>query len=417
MTARDETCRRVAGLVLAVAGIVLILLSLTLLAGRPLFPDEQNYLNLAAGLAASLDYIGPDQQPTALRPPGYPLLLAPFLVVGLGKPAMVAIQILLFVITGWMTSRLAARAGGETAGLLAALLCTANPGLVGAALSLFPQMVSAFLLVWALYLAARADFRLTAADIIPLAVLWSLSALVNPMLLPLGLLHIGWMGWRARGEPMRRASFLRLALAGVICLGPLCGWMIRNTIMLGAPVVATNTGRNLMLGNAPWSDIWQGVSNDRPEVRDAVRGMSELEANRYQTALVIGWAQQDLAGMATKYVAKVATFFRLYDDLTVGSRTSRMAQMAYSFFYFCLLVLALISLADRKFRNSLLFAAAIAIIFYFAFSYSVFFNRIRFRLPTDYPMAILAAMGAHIVWKSVQDRIRSGRGRDDAALS
>lgn len=417
MTARDETCRRAAGLVLAGAGIVLILLSLTLLAGRPMFTDEQDYLDLAAGLAASLDYVGPDQQPTAFRPPGYPLLLAPFLVVGLGKPAMVVTQILLFVVTGWMTSRLAARAGGEMAGLLAALLCAGNPGLVGAALSLFPQMVSAFLLVWALFLAARADFRLTAANVIPLAAIWSLSTLVNPMLLPLGLLHIGWMGWRARRETTLWTSGLRLVLAGVICLGPLCGWMVRNATVLGAPVVATNTGLNLVLGNAPWSDIWQGVSNNRPEISDAIKGMSELEANRYQTSLVIGWAQQDPAGMATKYVAKVATFFRLYDDLTVGSRTSRMAQMAYSFFYFCLLVLALISLADRKFRTSLLFAAAIAITLYFAFAYSVFFNRIRFRLPTDYPMAILAAVGAHIVWKGVRDRLHSRRRRDGATLS
>lgn len=417
MTARDETCRHAAGLVLAGAGIVLILLSLTLLAGRPMFTDEQDYLDLAAGLAASLDYVGPDQQPTAFRPPGYPLLLAPFLVVGLGKPAMVVTQILLFVVTGWMTSRLAARAGGEMAGLLAALLCAGNPGLVGAALSLFPQMVSAFLLVWALFLAARADFRLTAANVVPLAVLWSLSTLVNPMLLPLGLLHIGWMGWRARRETMLWTSGSRLVLAGVICLGPLCGWMVRNAAVLGAPVVATNTGLNLVLGNAPWSDIWQGVSNNRPEISDAIKGMSELEANRYQTSLVIGWAQQDPVGMATKYVAKVATFFRLYDDLTVGSRTSRMAQMAYSFFYFCLLVLALIALADRKFRTSLLFAAAIAITLYFAFAYSVFFNRIRFRLPTDYPMAILAAVGAHIVWKGVRDRLHSRRHRDGAALS
>ncbi|MBB6251698.1 hypothetical protein [Nitrospirillum iridis] len=376
------TRRRISIAIILIAVIALVFACLKLTSNRQMFEDEIEYIGLSSRIINNHAYISANGEPTAFRPPGYPILISPLIALNVGIFPVQLMQIVLLAISAWIVSRLAVKFFGEVAGPVAAILCVANPGLAGLAVTLFPQLVMAFLLAIIFYFSVDVSkFK----SILGSCCAWGVLNIVNPMLAPLSIAHLLWLG--------RGSTHVVRILSLFIACAPIGGWIFRNWEVFGVPVIGTNTGINLIIGNAPWSNVWQGVSNADGPIFDTLLGLSELEVNKRLVNFVVDrlWAEPFHA--IWNYINKFVSYFRLYDDITISNGGINLAQMAYSVFFVILISTSLFSLKNKKWRGSVPLLIIICAIIYFDASYSIFFNRIRFRLPLDILLAIPASGG------------------------
>jgi 4-amino-4-deoxy-L-arabinose transferase-like glycosyltransferase len=205
-------------------------------------PDQVDYERLTERLTAGLGYTREDGTPTAFRAPGTALTLAPaYLVAGPDRAAGRIWFALLSAATCGLSGLLAARAFGPRAGLATATLLALHPGHAYYSLHFLSETPFAF---WLTLAALLMDVHLrgtgsriaaTASGLaLGLAVLTRPQALlILPLAVPLGL----W--YRGRLSPPRRTG---LALAGLGVLLVVGGWVGRNQVQLGHPVLSTVGG-------------------------------------------------------------------------------------------------------------------------------------------------------------------------------
>jgi hypothetical protein len=258
--------------------------------GTGQFEDPDNYLTLARSLAAG-EGLSLKEHPTAYRPPLYPILLVP-LVVLLGERAELGIAILhlgLGAITVCLTALVARRWGlSRRRALVAALVVALDPVLAWQCRFVMTETFTAFLLTSVLA-------GLTVPGLLGAILggaLLGLSALARPSILPGAaftivaalLLHTG-----SRRERLPCALFLALSLVTV--LGP---WAVRNVLIFGVPVwTTTHGGYTLALANnevyyrdvlnGPPGRVWTGRDQWLwwDSVNRATAGMTEPQADRF----------------------------------------------------------------------------------------------------------------------------------------
>ncbi|WP_148294001.1 hypothetical protein [Azospirillum sp. B4] len=378
---------RLSIIIIILSSILLAMVAVFYLGNRQQFFDESDYVGIAERIISERAYVNESGQPTAARPPGYPLLVAIFILINAGNLSIVFAQIIIFGISSWVVSNISRGIFGAEAGFCAAAACILNPGLCGLAVTVFPQIIIGFLLIIILYISLKynAPFR-----IYKISFTWSVLSLVNPMMAPLSFVHLLWISRRAR----LYARFLAVSIAYL----PIVIWIVRNWIVMGAPVIGTNTGINLVIGNAPWSSIWEGVSNENGPIFDSLAGLSEIESNKRLTDMAISWISASPAESIFNYILKLISFFRISDNITVSNSKILFAQNAYSVFYILNISMFIIGIRDTKNKSMIVFISIIITIIYTAMIYSIFFNRIRFRLPLDFMIAIPASRGVVISW-------------------
>jgi hypothetical protein len=183
----------------------------------------------------------------AYAPPLWSWMLAAVLV--LAGEARIAIQILqaflclgAAIICGGLARRIS---GDETAGLLAGLLVAVQPSLLYYSVVKSDPLPLNVLLLG--LIAAAATSLIEAPS--------DRRALVFGGLTGLGVLSRGTpvvalpvvvlaLFTRSRSGALRTAAVSTLAMA--LCLAP---WLVRNTVLLGAPVLTSTTGENFWRGN------------------------------------------------------------------------------------------------------------------------------------------------------------------------
>ncbi|HUG91125.1 MAG TPA: glycosyltransferase family 39 protein [Planctomycetaceae bacterium] len=266
--------------------------------------DRDAYLAIAENLAAGRGYSSvAGGEPTAYRPPLYPVVLAAFVRAAGPAVGVAALNVIAGVLAVWITFRLGRRLGLEGAAALAALLVAFDPLLVQYTAQPMTEVLSACLVAafaWAVASASSVESRESRAGAErrgnavgqtaagtparePAASAWratmagllfGMAALCRPTTWLAGALLATWWGarvWRAEG----RRSLWRPAvgcLAGAaIVIGP---WTVRNWIAFGQPIMTTtHGGYTLLLGNnpvfyrevveQPWGTTWDGASLER----------------------------------------------------------------------------------------------------------------------------------------------------------
>ncbi|MBS1817561.1 MAG: glycosyltransferase family 39 protein [Acidobacteria bacterium] len=248
-----------------VVGLLLriIILSQTSALGTNIV-DEQHYARLGANILAGNGYAMDVGQPTSIRPPLYPALLAAtWFFTGSGNlQAVRVVQIGLSLLTTWVVFLIGRRVHSEAAGRMAALICWLYPSLIFSDYlilteTLFTLLLLAFvLLAIMLVQEPRARTAVTCGAVLALAalsrsVLWPAPLILCPLLLVL------------LREPLRRrVAFAALVfVAFAVVLAP---WSIRNTRLQGVfTTVDTMGGINLRMGNyehTPEDRMWDAVS-------------------------------------------------------------------------------------------------------------------------------------------------------------
>ena len=204
--------------------------------------DSTDYDLLARQILAGLGWVGPEGDPTVIRPPLYPLFVA--LVYGVfGSGNLLAVALVQGVLGGVgsaLTALVARRLGAPAwAGLAAGLVDAFYPVFVFQAGLILTEAPHRPLQMGAVLMTLRLaeDRRLWPA--VACGVLWGLSALSRPVALVGMPAVVLWLGFIGRGDGWRVVlrSIAGVAVGAALLIGP---WAGRNFVVSGRliPVAA-----------------------------------------------------------------------------------------------------------------------------------------------------------------------------------
>ena len=210
-------------------------------------PDQLDYAFFAEQLAAGRGYTLADGSPTALRPPGTSLTLAPaYLVAGpnpaVGRVWWAILSAATCIVAVWLGWVMVSRAVGLAAGVL--LACA--PGHLYYAMHFVSETPFALWLTLALAAGTTAlTHRRAGGWTLCSAAATAMAVLTRPMILPaLPLL------WLAAACATERRRMLKLAAVHTLLTAALLTpWLARNQVQLGKPTFASIGGHTFWGGN------------------------------------------------------------------------------------------------------------------------------------------------------------------------
>jgi 4-amino-4-deoxy-L-arabinose transferase-like glycosyltransferase len=194
--------------------------------------------------------------PTAYYPPGYPLLLGAlewitlhtFLPEGMTS-LIVLVNLVAGVATIVLVYAIAHRLADVRTGLVAAAIVAFWPNLIlHTAVTLSETLFIALMLltIWLVVRAPRDGYQWPQMCAAGLAL--GLATIVRPISLPLiGAFAAAWLIARVAW----RTTLVRTGLVTLTCVAVLVPWIVRNSIVMGATVLTTNTGDNLCMSRQP----------------------------------------------------------------------------------------------------------------------------------------------------------------------
>lgn len=382
-------------------------------------PDQRDYLSLAQNLrhGRGLEFLDKrfDDTVRAFRTPGYPLFLA-----GCGAAPRVArgVQAVLDTSTVLAIYQLAGMVATGPArrriALFAALLIAFNPYLIYFSGLLLSESLFTALLAWGLVLLVRGKpghggslhltmIWLAGGLLLGLSVLVRPSAIALPVVLGLVCAFVnrtgqeayqdsvGPLGLKASGNArkLRDGNWpvpvgTTMVLLTVLCLVP---WVLRNRSVLGQWIwLDTNSGFTLYDGYNP--DATGGSDQSFIDREPELQVLGEVNRSDYLAQKAWDYARTHRARVCSLIVAKLA---RTWSPMPLSSEFGRPGvraiALAYSVPFDLLLVVGLIWGNLPRAAKALLLAPAV----YFTIVHALTVGSLRYRIPAEPPMAIIAA--------------------------
>ncbi|MFT4294515.1 MAG: hypothetical protein QM582_03785 [Micropruina sp.] len=362
--------------------------------------DEVEYWEIAGHLARGQGF-ALQGQPTAYRPPAWPLILAPFHSLGSGIGVATMASVACLILAALAAGRLGMILTGQRLGSLAAIFVLAYPINIYTSATLYPQMLALLttVVMWMLVAQAEAQGRLPWLWGCVLGLAAAVMTLAVPTLAftAVALLAAGsWILWRRRDWPA--------IVAGWAAAGALMGaWAIRNWIVFREFIpISTSTGINLLIGNNPDATAGSGVDVDLQASMQRVFSMGLSENGRSSEFMreALHWITSNPGDAAMLYLQKTAHYFVAYDaPATAGQGKPVMGLIAWA----ALVVIAGLTVARwsnwgrRTFPMHFTERVMLFVFIANAPIMAVFFTRVRFRVPLDSFLLIEAAIGLLIV--------------------
>jgi Dolichyl-phosphate-mannose-protein mannosyltransferase len=347
------------------------------LAAPQIWPDQREYLqagqNLLAGRGLQFTDARFGQRLWAARTPGYPLLVA---AAGGRVLAIRLLQALLDSMTVWAVYLLARTWLPPPPSLLAAAIAALDPLLIYFSGLVLSETLFTAMLAWAMVLLARRGKAKRWAGIALLA----LSVLVRPsaIFLPIGLAAVSG-----------RKAFFSIAAAAALTLLVLFPWALRNHHRLHAWIwTATNAGITEYDGFNPAAT---GGSNQSFVAKMPIlRQMGEVQRSRYLSGLAGQFILRHPWRCLKLAAAKIA---RLWSPLPWGRRFLHPLYIAVGLLFCLPLLLAALlgAIVSAGPMNRLLLTPVI----YFTLVHAASVSSLRYRLPLEPLLAILAAAGIY----------------------
>ena len=353
------------------------------------FTDEQEYLKLSENLIRGPGFSLDGVHLTASRPPGYAFFLAAIRGAGGGFISFRIAQFLVLGATVLLVSRLCTEGKPFAELLFVTMLVICYPVLLYIAATLYPQTLTGFLFVLALWLTLRAPRT---------ALLNGLTGMVFGILIltvPTFLFTLVVVLVTARFfQIIRGRDVVVTILAAGIIVG---AWTLRNAACFDRFVpVATNSGLNLLEGNneraTPLAAANVGME---PYYREAAqRGLDEFQRDVFYRTAAFTWIKTHPGDALILYIEKVANFFNIVNVYSPQSQAqvSLWKQVVLAAGYLLLLGLLGWRLTSMK-RYPLAPREKLFLVIYVlsAFTSAIFFSRIRHRLPYDYLIIAIVA--------------------------
>lgn len=291
--------------------------------------DAEWFFARAASLAAGHGYLDDIGNPTALRPPGWPIALGlVFAQFGTSHVALGLFNLVCAMLTGLVTLALGRRLFGSEGAARAGLLALAvYPNAIGYVPLAMPEVFHAALLMAGCWTIVTRTHRW---QLVSAGILFGIATLVSPQtLVAIPLLFA--IDWLRMGQAWARLP--RLLGDGLIVLGiaalTVLPWTIRNEVQLGHWVaISTDGGQPLLAGGtepvrqgAEWiarhpdrflalapaklTRLWLSDGEAERAYRDGAPGYA-----RFEPGYAAAWAV-NLAYYAVLMLAFVAAFFAM----------------------------------------------------------------------------------------------------------
>jgi hypothetical protein len=190
--------------------------------------------------------------PTAIVAPGYPTIVAAvFLIFGsctfASAIAIILLQLAVSLLTIWLMMRVAVQVLDRRSAIVAGTFWALSLPLLWIPTIFWETSISAFAVVGIIALALYCRRMRTKSAWILLGIGCSVTALINPALLPSLLLIMAWVAYQTRAAGWARPILGLFALVVVFS-----AWPIRNAIRFHAFIPLRSTvGLEMYMGNRP----------------------------------------------------------------------------------------------------------------------------------------------------------------------
>ena len=191
----------------------------------------------------------------------------------------------------------------------------------------------------------------------------------------------------------RRASMAMLALSvALVMSGP---WLLRNMQVIGAPVLNTNGGFNLYLGNNPAATgMFVSISETpRGPTWDALRKTGEVQASETLKQEAISWVQAHPTAFLTLGVKKAAYFWAppFHEGKGDPSSAEKLVRLLWAIQFLVLLAAAIGTLLIPRLRNRQVALLWLALACYTGV-HMLFYVIFRYREPIMPVLAVMAGL-------------------------
>lgn len=374
--------------------------------------DAQGYWWLGQALAEGEEYAAYEPPRYVLRMPGFPLLLA--LPIRLTDSNFLAVRLFLAglgTVACGFVYLLGRELFDKRIGLLAGWFTAVSPALVG-----FSVMIL-----------SETPFALGI-----LGSLWGMACLLRKVSEENSLSNI--LGWAAiTGGFIAVATYMRpswLPVAGLCPLGLILRERSRTSVLAGGLILGT-----VVLALLPWAirnrqvtghwvitTLWSGPSlydGLHPEAtgasdmkfldRENLRSrMTEYEVNQTYWQRGMDYARHHPGRAVELAFIKLWRFWKPWPSAKeAGNWLSRSVIAAFSL----LLYLGVLYGIWLYRRDGTVLALTIGPVLYFSVLHAIFVGSLRYRLPAEYPLATLAAIGW---WQFYQNRFADPHRRGDS---
>jgi hypothetical protein len=350
-------------------------------------PDEQDYVNLAQNLSSNGFFSLDGLHPAAYRAPGYPLLLALLRFIGGQVVHFRFLNFVLLAASVFIVQALLLEQSTPLAASLGVLFFAAYPVLFYTAGTLYPQTLAVLLLLLVLFIFTRQEI-LVRHYLVGGLLLGYLILTVPTFAFLLAVIPV-WLWWHARRQ---QPAGLVLATATALLLIGL--WTFRNYTAFHMFVfISSNSGENLLLGNSENTRPNAGVNVDISQYRQEASGLDDARKDAYYRERALDYIVAHPQHSARMYLLKFLNYFNYRNELVTDTESSSLRDLLVLFTYGPLVLLAGLRLAFAwKMPLAPFELLLLSIYMLSGLVMAVFFTRIRFRLPFDVLLILLAAI-------------------------
>ena len=354
--------------------------------------DADGYWQLAQKMIAGEDFSLYTPVRQVMRMPGFSSVLA--ISISLFGDSQAIARIFLGVLAAlavfpafWLAERYHSRESGILAGLIVAMM----PVYVGFSVLLLSESLFATCIlfnVWAFSRWLDSTKRNEALCWAAACGLWAVAAVyIRPSWLLFPPFFVVVMLFTSK--TFRRKRLLESLVMLVCMVLPLVPWGVRNQQVTGHFVLTT-----LWMGPSLYDGLHPGATgaSDMTFFEDdrALDRMSEYEMNRYYKDLAVRFTWENPGRAVELGVIKLWRFWKPWPNAEQFQNVGLKVVIALGFL--ALLTWAIFGGWALRGNLELVFLCTLPIV-YFSALHTLFVSSIRYRLPAEYPLAVLAAIG------------------------
>jgi len=376
-----------------IMGLVLRILFAFYLENKIYWDDGFDYDGLATRLLEGKGYVNSDGMATSFRAPGYPFFLAlVYLVFGHHFLAVRVIQSILDSLTIIIIASITKLIFNQKAGNFSAFIYTIYPLFVYTAGTFFPTTLFIFLLSSSMFSLFKTEKKPTLLNAVFLGIAFGISALTVPTVLVFFPLALLWLYFNRQNNYQKAILNTGMTVLSLILI--LSPWIIRNYHVHSKPVlIATNSGYNFWMGNNQWATASSGNTIQRPEylleALNQAGSETEKESIYYQDAFK--FIKKHPGQFVNLTFQKALNLWRLYPDPGTGYKTKALlSKIVGAVSYAPVLILAILGIILLWHQKKKYIVLLILLFFSFTIMHAFFIAKVRFRLPLDPYLIVLA---------------------------
>jgi 4-amino-4-deoxy-L-arabinose transferase-like glycosyltransferase len=361
--------------------------------------DAEGYWALAGKIAAGDDYAVYDPPRRVLRMPCFPMLLAA--VRAVTGEAFVPVRLVLAVVGTAACGAvylLGRTLDSERSGLIAATAAAFWPAFIGFSVLVLSETLFALMLT--LSLAAMAKLVRSSGEAVSRRVVWGgavgilivLASYVRPTWLPAaGVFPLLYWLWAGRTKAALLVGFA-IALTAAATLTP---WVIRNQIVTERLVPTT-----LWVGPSLYDGLNPNATGESDmqffDEENLLARMSEYDMDREYRRRAWDFVRENPGRTVELAFIKLWRYWRPWPGAEQFS--SPAARFVVAAYYLPILAFAVAGAWLRR-RDLWLVGLSAGPILFFSVVHCVFVGSLRYRLPAEYPLCVLSAVGLQALLK------------------